>query len=378
MKVHYINILLVSLPLNILLLSSKINVQRNHNITTYHTQKIPTTRLLCECDLYMPSYDNYPQMKEIMENFNKQTQQRFQEYDDRMVEKRKQCKDRCDKDIQKIILKDKLEKELTETFSTLHTDIQSDAIPTCVCEKSMTDKVEKTCLRCGGVFGGGVAPSVGLLGGIGEAAMSVWKVAALKTAAKYAMSEGLAFGKVAGDIQGKKVVIFSLEQLGIKELYPDLLKLIGTKIPYYDVTEIAGAIITKKGQLCSAGTLSSANGPMCSNFNVRFGLYSAKGSPIAPPDDIYIPQKVGEVVGKAIKSAKAVAKNTTKGVNDIITRQQTSEIAATYGSWQTAITTSIIAIVVIVLIMIIFYLVLRYRRKKKMKKKLQYIKLLEE
>ncbi|EWC87688.1 hypothetical protein PFNF54_03536 [Plasmodium falciparum NF54] len=75
-----------------------------------------------------------------MQKFHDRTTQRFQEYDERLQEKRQICKDKCDKEIQKIILKDKLEKELMDKFSTLDTDIQSDAIPTCICEKSLADK----------------------------------------------------------------------------------------------------------------------------------------------------------------------------------------------------------------------------------------------
>ncbi|KYN92996.1 rifin, partial [Plasmodium reichenowi] len=113
MKVHYINILLFALPLNVLVKLCHVNNQRNHKSTTPHTPSpIPTTRLLCECELYMPNYGNDPQMKEVINNFNKQTQQRFHEYDDRMKTARQKCKDKCDKEIQKIILKDKLEKEL--------------------------------------------------------------------------------------------------------------------------------------------------------------------------------------------------------------------------------------------------------------------------
>ncbi|ETW32016.1 hypothetical protein PFFCH_00542 [Plasmodium falciparum FCH/4] len=44
-------------------------------------------------------------MKEVIDNFNKQTQQRFHEYDERMKTTRQKCKDKCDKEIQKIILK---------------------------------------------------------------------------------------------------------------------------------------------------------------------------------------------------------------------------------------------------------------------------------
>ncbi|ETW33151.1 hypothetical protein PFTANZ_06132, partial [Plasmodium falciparum Tanzania (2000708)] len=102
--------------------------QSNHKNILQHT---PTTRVLCECELYTPAnYDNDPQMKEVMDNFNRQTQQRFHEYDERMVEKRMQCKDKCDKEIQKIILKDKLEKQMKQELTTLETKITTDDIPT--------------------------------------------------------------------------------------------------------------------------------------------------------------------------------------------------------------------------------------------------------
>ncbi|ETW57610.1 hypothetical protein PFUGPA_00518 [Plasmodium falciparum Palo Alto/Uganda] len=77
---------------------------------------------------------------------------------------KKECKDQFDKEIKKIILKDKLEKELMDKFATLQTDIQSDAIPTCVCEKSLAYKLEKTCLKCAGILGDGVAPTIRFLG----------------------------------------------------------------------------------------------------------------------------------------------------------------------------------------------------------------------
>ncbi|SPJ10088.1 PIR protein, partial [Plasmodium sp. DRC-Itaito] len=137
MKVHYINILLFVHALNILHTYICHHFYRQIPTKKYiHHTKIPTTRLLCECELYAPAnYDNDPQMKEVMQQFEDRTSQRFHEYDDRMVEKRKECKDKCDKEIQKIILKDKLEKQMAEHFDTLQTDIQSDAIPTCICEK---------------------------------------------------------------------------------------------------------------------------------------------------------------------------------------------------------------------------------------------------
>ncbi|KOB88338.1 rifin [Plasmodium falciparum Dd2] len=64
----------------------------------------------------------------------------------------------------KFVLKDKIKKELTEKLAELYRDIFIEDIPTCICEKSLSDKVEKTCLKCGGILGGGVEPTVGLLG----------------------------------------------------------------------------------------------------------------------------------------------------------------------------------------------------------------------
>ncbi|KOB63674.1 hypothetical protein PFHG_05466, partial [Plasmodium falciparum HB3] len=177
MKIHYTNILLFPLKLNIL-----VNTHKKPSITPRHIQ---TTRLLCECELFAPqNYDNDPEMKSVMQKFHDRTTQRFQEYDERLQEKRQICKDTCDKEIQKIILKDKIEKELTEKLSTLQTDIHSDAIPTCICEKSLADKMEKTCLKCGGVLGTAV-PELGLIGG------SVIYSAAQSAAAKVGVEKAI-------------------------------------------------------------------------------------------------------------------------------------------------------------------------------------------
>ncbi|KOB62351.1 hypothetical protein PFHG_04078 [Plasmodium falciparum HB3] len=104
-------------------------------------------------------------MKEIMHDFDRQTSQRFEEYNERMNKNRQKCKEQCNRDIKNIILKDKIEKELKQQLATLETDISTDDIPTCVCNKSVADKVEKTCLKCGGVLGSGV-PGLGLIGGV--------------------------------------------------------------------------------------------------------------------------------------------------------------------------------------------------------------------
>ncbi|SOV84034.1 rifin PIR protein, putative [Plasmodium reichenowi] len=368
MKVHYINILLFALPLNIL------DHSKNKPSIKHHTQKIPITRLLCECELYAPAnYDNDPQMKEVIQQFKDRTSQRFHEYDDHMKTTRQKCKEQCDKEIQKIILKDKLEKELLDKFATLQTDIQNDAIPTCVCEKSIADKVEKGCLRCAGVLGGGVAPSVGLLGGLGTYA---WKPAALEAAIEAALKAGAIAGKAAGEAAGREAVIGALKHYGVHTIFPNIFDSI-VKIKHYaDVTKFSSQIVAEYNTTCMG---SSNNGGMCAKFNIDFGLIDSEtGELLGGPPHTEIPKIIDSVVRISKKPADAKIAEVTATKTTEFKAANLAAVESTYTSCQTAIIASIVAIVIIVLIMVIIYKILRYRQKKKMKKKLQYIKLLEE
>ncbi|SCM18784.1 PIR protein, putative [Plasmodium sp.] len=381
MNVHYINILLFAFPLNILLTLCHENNQRNHNITIYHTSNTKPTkshRILCECELYTPAnYDNDPEMNEVMENFNKQTQQRLHEYDERMKTTRQKCREQCDKEIQRIILKDKLEKELTEKFAILQTDIHSDDIPTCICEKSMADKVEKGCLRCTQNLGGIAAPSSGVLAGIAEGALYAWKPKALEAAITAAKEAGAATGLVEGIEAGKNAVIGSLKKyFFIDELGIGQLDSIFTTKYYFDIENLATVILNRRGEVCGLGAKTLA-GDACDRIATNLGLILPNGG-YPPPGTNPIVQQLKGLAVKVKKTADYVTKTTTEKVTDELTIEKTGEIAATYMGYQTTIIASIVAIVIIVLIMVIIYLILRYRRKKKMKKKLQYIKLLEE
>ncbi|ETW27861.1 hypothetical protein PFFCH_04736 [Plasmodium falciparum FCH/4] len=342
MKIHYINILLFVIPLNIL-----INDQRNHKITTPHTPKIPTTRSLCECELYEPAnYDNDQEMKAVMENYNRQTSDRFKEYDERMQGKRQKCKDRCDKEIQKIILKDKLEKELMDTFATLQTDIQNDAIPTCVCEKSLADKAEKFCLNCGKNMGA-IAPGWGLICGVGYAGW--WHY------------YPLAISKAAADA-GMNVIIYFLKGLRVEKLIPKIYEKISSTGNYANITEFSSDIYMELKAVCTATPSTGAIKPVGTKICSIVQKGSTGGS------------TVEQLVSKAVEGFAKKATDTAEA--------KAVEVTTTYKSITSTLTNtiiaSIIAIVVIVLIMVIIYLILRYRRKKKMKKKIQYIKLLEE
>nr|SPJ13390.1 rifin PIR protein,putative [Plasmodium sp. DRC-Itaito] len=370
MKVHYINILLFALPLNILVKKCHVNTHKKPSITQ-HTPKVPTTRFLCECELYAPAnYDNDPQMKEVMQQFEDRTSERLRDYDDRMVEKRKQCKEHCDKEIQKIILKDKLEKELMDKFVTLDTDIQSDAIPTCVCETSLADKVEKGCLRCGGVLGGGVAPGVGILGGIGEAIMSSWKPVALKAAARYAAAKGAAEGLAAGHARVMDIVIHYLEHLGVEKSKASILNAISSTGEYASIKKFAAIIEPEFVESCKAASSSAGANNICMRVNS-----DPTGGTIAKK---YVSEVLNTVVNKAPGTAKETAAQVSIERTAAIQAEQTDLIHTICVTWDTTIIASVVTIVVIILIMVIIYLILRHRRKKKMKKKLQYIKLLEE
>ncbi|ETW32267.1 hypothetical protein PFFCH_00317 [Plasmodium falciparum FCH/4] len=347
--------------------------QRNYYITPRHIQ---TTRLLCECELYMPNYDNDPEMKKVMQQFHDRTTQRFQEYDEKLQEKRQICKDTCDKEIQKIILKDKLEKELMDKFATLQTDIQNDAIPTCICEKSLADKTEKFCLNCGMNVGGGVTLSSGVLGGIGAVAVNAWKDAALEAAIAAANEAGIAAGKAAGEAKGMNVVIGSLKKYFFTEtLGINSLDSFFTTKYYFDIEKLAKAIYDQRKAVCNLG--SSLAGDTCDKIATKLGLILPNGQ-YAPPGPGPIVQGLNGLAGKAEQAAAHVTKTTSESVTAAIKARETALIEGRFESSITSINASIIAIIVIVLIMVIIYLILRYRRKKKMKKKLQYIKLLEE
>ncbi|KOB63712.1 hypothetical protein PFHG_03996 [Plasmodium falciparum HB3] len=376
MKLNYINITLFSLSLNILLLSSEIYNQRNHYITLHKPKIKPTKphRSLCECELYAPvNYDNDPEMKAVMQDFDRQTSQRFHEFDERKIKNKQKCKEQCEKDIQKIILKDKIEKELTEKLSTLQTKIETNDIPTCVCEKSVADKTEKFCHDCG--YGlGSVAPSIGLLGVPG---MYGWKTAALAAATKDAITKGLAAGEAARIKAGIDAVILGLNsEFGLSTQAVQKIGLVINAQNYKDAGYIYQAIFTKyQGSCMASGSVrvpvTGTSEPICKNIIGK--AISGRSS-----EEATIKSTVKAMVSNAEEPAKAAAEAARETAINAIKARETGLINTIFMSKQTAIIASVVAIVVIVLIMIIIYLILRYRRKKKMKKKLQYIKLLEE
>ncbi|SOV83896.1 rifin PIR protein, putative [Plasmodium reichenowi] len=297
---------------------------KNKIYITSHTQ---TNRSLCECDTKSSIYDKDAEIKSVKETFDRQTSQRFKEYEERMQDKRQKRKEERDKNIEEIIKKDKMDKSLAE-------------------------KVEKGFLRCGCGLGG-VAASVGIFGSVAVKELAKTATAAAEIAAKEtAMIEGAA----AGEAAGVQALIKGLEDMGVLTLDKKALVSYFATTDYTKASLISSAII-KEYQPAS----SSLKSP---------GMIQGN----AVSDNAVIRGTVENIVS----NAKTLAQTAAQQATDEVIQNSIAVVQAKYASCQTAIITSVVALLIIVLVMIIIYLVLRYRRKKKMKKKDQYTKLLNQ
>ncbi|SOV84032.1 PIR protein [Plasmodium reichenowi] len=315
MKLHYTKILLFFFALNILVTS--LSNEHNKNkpyITTRHTQ---SNRSLCECEIQSSIYDKDADIKSVKENFHRQTSQRLREYDERMQEKRQKSKEQRDKNIQKIINKDKMEKNLAE-------------------------KIEKGCLKCGCALGG-VAASVGI---IGPVAIGAWKNAATAAAMEYATKKGIEEGvkTVIAQIKGGNSIFNMLTNVEWRKFITE---------SYYSTVDGLVKAVTN-----AVDSYEKTCTSPCGIINqVRIALPTWQ-----------------KTLGPYVTAGKDASSATTKSV-------QTAELAkvgdTSYAAYS-AIGYSVLAILIIVLVMVIIYLILRYRRKKKMNKKVQYTKLLNQ
>ncbi|EWC74996.1 hypothetical protein C923_04322 [Plasmodium falciparum UGT5.1] len=304
MKLHFPKILLFFFPSNILLTSYHVYNKNKIYITPHHTQ---TNRSLCECDTQSSSYDKDEEMKCVMQQFDDRTSQRLRKYDERLQDKRQKRKEQRDKDIQEIILKDKVEKSLSE-------------------------KVEKGCLKCGCGLGS-VAASVGIIGPI---VINELKKAATAAAVQKGIEVGMAkaideLGKIYY-LSDFSHLVWAAEINGTNFLNPNSLHTIVNKV-YLMCEDIPAA---KETHFCSA-------------------MESLGEEPNVNPVKV-ISQEAAKAAAAADKAAK------TTEANEIALANSDS----TY--LYSAIGYSVLAILIIVLVLIIIYLVLRYRRKKKMNK----------
>ncbi|SOS79540.1 rifin, partial [Plasmodium sp. gorilla clade G1] len=337
-----------------------INIQWNHhNTTQIQKTKLTTTntRLLCECDLYTSIYDKDTQMKKVMDNFDRQTSQRFEEYNERMIKNKKKCKERCDKDIQKIILKDKIEKELTKTLSILQADISSNDIPTCVCEKSLADKVEKTCLKSGYGLGSNV-PLLGVIFGIEFYTVALERATEVATAAGEKAAFKAAIDAIVDTI--KRAIISATHSL--PDSVPFSPELEGSAAA--DVLIPALTADLRATRLLDPGSIQSSFLKVSSIVEETQPI--SLNASNAAQGSLFVASKAGAEASKEAASAVAeCTKQTTLG--KIFTFEK---------FFSSSLGISIIVIVCIVIILLIIYLILKYNRKRKINKKLNYIKLL--
>ncbi|EWC87131.1 hypothetical protein PFNF54_04070 [Plasmodium falciparum NF54] len=284
-------------------------------------------------------------MKSVKGTFDRQTSQRFEEYDERMKGKRQKRKEERDKNIQEIIEKDRMDKSLAE-------------------------KVEKCCLICGCGLGG-VAASVGLIGGL---TVNELKKAAMVVAIAGAQKSGALAGEVARIPAAIEAVISGIErEFGVSTDGVQGLKSLFTANTYNDVTMIARAINSEyNASSCLIGR-SATDNSICPWVMTKQGAAPRiQGKAVSTYE--VIETAVKSIVSDAPKAAETAVETATKE----FIKASTDAVESTYASCQIAIIASVVAILIIVLVMIIIYLILRYRRKKKMKKKAQYTKLLNE
>ncbi|EWC78905.1 surface antigen [Plasmodium falciparum UGT5.1] len=287
---------------------------KNKPYITPHTSTT-SSRVLSECDLYISNYDKDADMKSVKEKFDRQTSQRFEEYDERMKGKRQKRKEERDKNIQEIIEKDKMDKSLAE-------------------------KVEKGCLRCGCGLGG-VAAGIGIIGGI---AISELKKGAMAAAAQKGIKAGIA---TAIDVLKTK--------LGLNSLTSSQWTNLITEETFKNADVLSSSLKQLSDTICVGSSSIFDSDAFC-----LFKQYGESKLILA------IKTHTGTAVKEAVEKYASVKNAEIDLVN------------AASSTYYTAIIASVVAILVIVLIMLIIYLILRYRRKKKMKKKHQYITLLKE
>nr|SPJ13189.1 rifin PIR protein,putative [Plasmodium sp. DRC-Itaito] len=349
MKLHVLKILLLFyIPLNILLTSYHVNTHKKVYITTHHTTRY-TSRVLSEKDIQSSNYNNDTDMKSVMQQFVDRTSQRFEEYKERMKDKRQKYKQQRDKNIEKIIEKDKMDKSLTE-------------------------KIEKGCLRCGCGLGG-VAASVAIFGTVAVKELTKAAITAAEITAKEAvMAEGAATIKAAGATKGAAKVIELIKlKFGVSTLDGKELGLVVNASNYTDVSLISGSIYKQyENSQCLplfSSPVAGTDKPICTLV-----WQNSAGRVNGGSANTLIKKTAETIVSEAQNTAKVAEE---KAIEEAI---EASTLAAesTYAGCQTAIIASVVAIIIIALVMIIIYLVLRYRRKKKMNKKAQYTTLLNE
>ncbi|ETW58128.1 hypothetical protein PFMC_05975 [Plasmodium falciparum CAMP/Malaysia] len=229
--------------------------------------------------------------------------------------------------------------------------------------KSLAEKLEKGCLRCGCGLGA-VAASVGIFGTV---AINIWKPGAITAAIEKALELKSAYiSATANAAATAKVIELVNSKFGVSTLGVQRLETLFTAKNYTVVTNITEAVHKQFDSTC----MTSGNVDPKSICTLAWQYSESGGN----GGSVYNSIKTG--VENIVSQAETVAERAVKTATEEVIQSSTAAVDAKYVICQNAIIASVVAILIIVLVMIIIYLVLRYRRKKKMNKKLQYTKLL--
>ncbi|ETW33342.1 hypothetical protein PFTANZ_05940 [Plasmodium falciparum Tanzania (2000708)] len=234
-------------------------------------------------------------------------------------------------------------------------------------EKSLEEKIEKGCLKCGCGLGG-VAAGIGIIGGI---AISELKKAAMATAIASAKEAGAAEGAAKGAVAGaSKFVDLIKSTFSIKQLDHQTLETLFTAKTYTNISDLPYSIYMQyEGSCIPTYTLPSSDKAICSAIP-KLGLVQGYGQTNAQSTQAIIESNVKKLLAEATAAAEAKKTEMTSTMTATFTTEKTDAVHAIYMGYHTAIIASVVVILVIVLVMLIIYLILRYRRKKKINKKM--------
>ncbi|SOV20308.1 rifin PIR protein, putative [Plasmodium sp. gorilla clade G2] len=144
LNLFLLNKLLLLLLLSPLLLLLSCRQFKSNGYMSPHIITIEKiSRALCEYDKYTANYDNDPEMKEVIEKYNERIAIRWKEYEELKKENEKKYKEQYDNDIKEIILKDKIQKQLTKQLSALEKFTDMDDLDKGINEKNLGTKEKK-------------------------------------------------------------------------------------------------------------------------------------------------------------------------------------------------------------------------------------------
>ncbi|KOB63548.1 hypothetical protein PFHG_05282 [Plasmodium falciparum HB3] len=206
-------------------------------------------------------------------------------------------------------------------------------------------------MKCTQNLGGIVAPSSGVLGGIAEGALIVWKDAEIVAAIAAAKEAGMAAGIKAGEAAGATRLIELIQStFKIKNIAGEALGSFINPENYTSVSIITEAlsndyldicIRSLPGSLRDVGVRYNSSSPICTFVEV--GMVAKNAGTGGSPKN-FIETYVQSFVSQAETTAEMAVQKVTKDATTTLTAQKTGAINTIFMSKQTAIIASVVAI----------------------------------